>query len=43
MLTAESQREPDDPGLDRIARAAVRQTSPLTSCAGAIWTWALRS
>src|ERR1700681_4411536 len=29
MLTKESKRSPDDPGLDRIARAAVRYDLPL--------------
>jgi predicted TIM-barrel fold metal-dependent hydrolase len=29
MLTKESKREPDDPGLDRIARAAVRYDFPV--------------
>src|ERR1700741_1984128 len=29
MLTRESKRQPDDPGLDRIARAALRYDFPL--------------
>jgi predicted TIM-barrel fold metal-dependent hydrolase len=45
MLTKENKRAPDDPGLDRIARAAVRSDFPVntltfrsTSCAGTTWT-----
>ena len=42
MLPKEADREPDDPGLDRILRAAVRTISRSTSCAGTIWTPAPR-
>ena len=42
MLTKENKREPGHPGLDRIARAAVRMIFRSTCCAGTISTPARR-
>jgi hypothetical protein len=42
ILTKESKRAPDDPGLDRILRAAVKTISRSTSCSGATSTRARR-
>ena len=42
MLTKEANRAPDDPGLDRICRAAVSTIFRSTCCSGAIWTRAPR-
>ena len=42
ILTKESKRPPDDPGLDRILRAAVKNDFPPTSCSGATSRRALR-
>ena len=38
MLTEGAKRAPDDPGIDRIARAAIRTIFRSTCCAGAIST-----
>ncbi len=40
MLTKEPgrDRDPTDPGLDRIARAAVKHDFRSTYCSGATWT-----
>ena len=43
MLTKEAKRDPNDPGIDRILRAAVRHDFRSMFCAGAIWKRALRS
>ena len=42
MLPKEAGREANDPGLDRILRAAVVSIFRSTSCSGATWTWAPR-
>ena len=42
ILTKESKRAPDDPGLDRILRAAVKNDFRSTFCSGATSTRARR-
>ena len=42
IMTKEAKRAPDDPGLDRILRAAVKYDFRSMSCSGAMWTRARR-
>lgn len=43
MLRPDAKRDPNDPGLDRIVRAAVRHDFPINIHCWAIWTRVLRS
>jgi L-fuconolactonase len=42
MMTKEAGRQPDDPGLDRILRAAIRHDFPVNMLCWGMWTRARR-